>query len=213
MNSPSATLSVLLAEEGLAVGEDTDAGELDAASAREYLFDPQHAISLLAQSLSRLHSLELRSETASGAPALTMADVISDARATTERAPEAPLGDAYAHMTRTELLEVLEAGARRLGEPGPDDLVVTHGSPELDTLMCRGGEAVGFVGWEAIAVADRHRDLAHAASSLVGPVGPMAVPELFVHYGRDPEPARLDWWLLAAQLTAPVRRSGGGRPR
>lgn len=50
MNSPSATLSVLLAEEGLAVGEDTDAGELDAASAREYLFDPQHAISLLAQS-------------------------------------------------------------------------------------------------------------------------------------------------------------------
>lgn len=199
------TLPALLVEEGLALAEDRDDETLRAASSQEHLFDPGHMVALLADHLARLHSLGgaaavTQARALDRVPLVTMADVISDARRSVSQAPEAPLAEAYSHMSRSELLEVLESQAARIGEPLEEDLVLTHGSPGPDTLMCRDGEAVGFVGWESVAVADRHRDLAQVSARLVGLIGPGAVAEFFDRYGRDPEPVRLDWWLLAAQL-------------
>ena len=49
-------------------------------------------------------------------------------------------------------------------------------------------------------VADRHRDLAVAATDVASRLGPMLVPVFFDRYGARPDPLRLDWWALAHQL-------------
>ncbi len=170
---------------------------LEPASAKDYHFDPQRTVAMFAEEMARLHSLDVNE---AAEPVLTMGAVVELARATTEAAPDAPLDAAYRHMSRRELLGVLDAGLDRLGEVADSALVVTHGTPELGVFMCEEGTAVGLIRWDAIAVADRHRDLARVAASLVSDMGPMMLPEFFERYGSHPDPLRLDWWLLAAQL-------------
>lgn len=205
MSYPPAGLVDLLRSAGLASPEGADPAAFERADAKEYLFDPERTVAMLAERLGVLHALEVHSPgLADDVPHVSMRDVVADAARATAAAPDAPLDAAYSHMDRPALLEVLDLGADRLGEAGDGDVVLTHGSPSLGTLLCSLGSAVGFTCWDDMAIADRHRDLARVASSLSGTVGPMILPVFFEHYGRHPGLARLDWWLLAEQLLGPL---------
>lgn len=172
------------------------------ADSPEYQFDPEATLAMLAEQLHRLHRLAVPPPgDPRRPPEATLAAVVEQARRLTAEHPDAPVGRAYAHMSRRELFEVLEAQSTHLGEVSGTSLVITHGDPGLSALVCSQGEALGFADWEAIAVGDVHRDLAAVAASVLSVFGPMAVPAFFERYPLDPDPVRLDWWLLATQLT------------
>lgn len=204
MNQPTDRLMELVESAGLARAEHDQRGSLVAASAAEYRFEPLRTVAMLAGCLEELHGLDIDAVAGrSGSRTATLGSVVALASARTEADPHAGVDPAYAHMTRRDLLAVLSSGADRIGEVAEGDLVLTHGAPDLDALLCDDGTAVGFADWGAVALADRHRDLAYAAASLAATLGPAIVPEFFSHYGPRPVPARLDWWLLAQQLLGP----------
>lgn len=181
--------------------ESTDSTSLEPASTIEYRFDPEHTAAMLAEKIESLHALDVSSLAGSDVvPRITMRCVVNEARRATVAAPDAPVDAAYAHMSRPALLEVLESGVQRLGEVDEAQMVLTHGAPDLDSLLCADGRAVGFTHWDQVALADRHRDLAHAAATLAAAMGPAIVPGFFERYETRPVLARLDWWLLAEQL-------------
>jgi aminoglycoside phosphotransferase len=195
----------LLRAEGLAVPEGTIATSLDPASTMEFRFDPEHTAAMLAEKIEALHALDVSAFRGPDVVSrVTMRCVVTEARRATVAAPDAPVDAAYAHMSRSALLEVLESGVQRLGELDEAEMVLTHGAPDLDALLCAHGRAVGFTSWDRVALADRHRDLAHAAATLAAAMGPAIVPGFFEHYEPRPVLARLDWWLLAQQLVAPT---------
>lgn len=201
MSGPSARLLEVLRSLGVAAPEDATSVRFDRAGAMEYRFDPQRTVAMLAERLATLHALDADSlPDADHVARVTMSDVVAEAATVTAAAPDAPLDAAYAHMTRPALLEVLESGVQRLGELDEADLVLTHGVPDLDVLVCAGGEAVGFARWDAMALADRHRDLAYVAAHLRSVMGPAIVPVFFERYRPDSDLVRLDWWLLATEL-------------
>lgn len=187
-------------------GLDGDVAGARPATDPEYRFDPQATVALLADSLARLHALD-PGGTPVGAGRLTLDAVVTRAREAVAGPGRPELDAAYGHMEPARLLEVLAAGAADLGEPDPSEVVLTHGAVSLSALRCDQGRAVGFRGWSSAAVADRHRDLARAATVVAGSLGPMLVPELFERYGRRPDPRRLDWWALADQLTGDLARA------
>jgi len=176
----------------------TDVADAVAATDVEYRFDPQHTCELLANALRSLHEVD---------PGQVDSEEVLGSEAVVERARErvesgvVVLDPAYAHMTPARLLEILEDGLVGVDDVPSKDLVPTHGHPGLASLRCRGGTQLGFVEWEHLAIADRHRDLAAVATAVAGSIGPMMVPVFFDHYGTRPDPRRLDWWALAAQLT------------
>jgi aminoglycoside phosphotransferase len=192
-------------------GLDATGAEARPASDPEYRFDPQATVAMLADALARLHALDPGGcEALGGAPGetgrLTLEAVVARAEQEVAGTGSPGLDAAYGHMEPGRLLEVLTAGAVDLGEPDASDLVLTHGAVSLSALRCHQGRALGFRGWSSAAVADRHRDLARAATVVAGSLGPMLVPELFERYGRRPDPRRLDWWALADQLTGDLAR-------
>ena len=178
------------------------AGTYDTADSAEYRFDPGHTVTMLAGALEALQAVAAPGPGDPRRPQpLRLAEVLEDARDFTDSHADAPLDPAYAHMSRPALLVVLEEGLLRIGEAPEAHLVVSHGDAGLGALCCRQGESVGFGGWERVALADPHRDLAAAAASVASELGPMTVPELFERLGVRVDPVRLDWWLLARQLT------------
>jgi aminoglycoside phosphotransferase len=166
----------------------------------EYRFDIEHTVGMLAEVLAQLHSTPVADAAAAGAVRLSPADLVDEAR----RAAPAPprLSAAYQHMSRDRLLEVLAESAPR----DSAEQALTHGRPVLGNLRCHRGVPVGLVGWDGLALADVHRDLAVAARSIAADLGPVAVPGFFEAYSRSsdgwmPDVVRLDWYALAAELT------------
>lgn len=172
------------------------------ATAIEYRVDAERTVGLLAETLSRLHAVQLDGE---DHPVPLTPTVVAAAATSGLLAGSlvAGRGAAYAHLGQERLVEVLVEGAAaaagRCDEP-----VLTHGAPCLANLRCARGSAVGFLGWDDAAPADRHRDLAVAARSVAEDLTPVLVPVFFEHYrGPRPDPVLLDWWSLAAELLVP----------
>lgn len=177
------------------------------ASSPEYRFDVEHTVGLLASSIARVHAVTLPQ----GSDPLAPDDLVALARealAAGQLRTES-LAEAYRHVEPARLVEILAEGrGTRLGR-ADEPPVLTHGRPTLDALRCEDGAALGFAGWERAAVADRYRDLAVAASSVATDLGPMLVPTFFERYAAavhddrydHPDPLRLDWYALAAELT------------
>ncbi len=196
-----AGLSELVARSGFdATGR---AGE--PATSIEYRVDAERTVQLLADVLAGLHATEL------DAGALQMAvdagQVAAEAATTTAAAGPEPLrtarSAAYAHVSDDRLVEILLQGAPAAAAR-QDRRVLTHGSPTLGHLWCDRGSAVGLVDWGRAAVADPYRDLAVAARSVATDMAPILVTVLFERYGeRSPDPVRLDWYSLAAELLVP----------
>lgn len=175
------------------------------ANGADYLMDPQLVVELLADALRQLHSVDPTA--AADTEPLTMASICAEASRQEQSESPPELDDAYSHMERSRLLEVLSEGAHELGEFPTPLVVVTHGRPSPATLWCSGSEAVGFTDWRGAAVCDPHRDLAYAASVVAARLGPMLVPVLIERYAVRPDPRRLDWWALAQQLTGAAATS------
>lgn len=166
------------------------------ADAVPFRVDPERTAAMLGSVLAALHRVGPPDEASSSArPA--MQGAVDRAREVLGNGDGAPLDPAYAHMERERLVSILEEGLDELGQPGA---VVSHGRPTLSRLVCVQGRPVGFVDWRRLELADSHRDLAAAATDVAATLGPMAVPLLFDAYGADPDPRRLDWWVLAHQL-------------
>ncbi len=195
-----AQLDALVARSGL------DARGLpgEPATSVEYRVDAERTVQLLADVLADLHATEL---TAADRDSAVGAEQYASAAAAAHvdgRLRRDERSAAYAHMDDERLVEVLVGGA-----PGAaarrDRWVLTHGAPTLAHLWCARGSAVGLVGWDRPAVADPYRDLAVAAHCIATEMAPILVPVLFERYGeRSPDPVRLDWFALAAELLGPV---------
>ncbi len=177
------------------------------ASSPEYRFDVEHTVGLLATALASLHTLSVP-QSAEPLDPDELVELAREALATGRLHPEA-LSAAYRHVETARLIEILAEGRSTSLSRAAEPPVPTHGRPSLDALRCQDGAALGFAGWERAAVADRYRDLAVAASSVATDLGPMLVPTFFERYAAavhddrydHPDPLRLDWYALAAELT------------
>jgi aminoglycoside phosphotransferase len=183
-------------------GMDASGAAGEPATAVEYLVQAERTVGLLADALARLHRTELTDEERS----LTLdAHQLAEAAAAGHRTSAAVAAAhvrsaAYAHIDDERLHAILVEGAAGAAARG-DRMVLTHGSPTLANLVADRGTLVGWVDWAAAAVADPYRDLAVAARS-VAAMSPSLVPLLLERYGeQSPDPIRLDWYSLLAELT------------
>lgn len=171
------------------------------ATSVEYRFDAEGTVRLLGAVLAKLHAVELTD--AELDLALDPAQLVESARALSSRPSDQRPARAsnYAHIDDGRLVEILAAGAARVSERTRPD-VLTHGSPTLANLICLKGSVLGLIGWSAAAVADPHRDLAVAATSVAADLSPLLVPALIEAYGpSSPDVIAMDWYALAAELT------------
>jgi aminoglycoside phosphotransferase len=193
-----------LAQAILRSGMDATGTAGEPATSVEYRVQPERTVGLLADALARLHRTELTElERRHALDAHQLA-----AAAPTGHTPTGPVptrSAAYAHIDDERLRTILVEGAAGASARN-DRMVLTHGTPTLAHLVADRGALVGWVRWEAAAVADPYRDLAVAALD-VAAMSPMLVPLLLERYGeQSPDPIRLDWYSLLAEL------SGDGEP-
>lgn len=165
----------------------------------EYRLDAERTISRLATTLARIHDVAVEPAALRTDSTVTLGpdDLIRLAGESTGE-----VGPAYRHMPRERLLQVLGDGASAIAI-APDDLVLVHGSPTLANLRFDGPVAIGFADWSGAALGDRYLDLAIAARDVAAVFGPAPIQAFFGEYGLEhPDPVRLDWYLLAAELVA-----------
>jgi aminoglycoside phosphotransferase len=177
----------------------------------EYRVDAERTVGLFATTLRRLHDLDVDGLDGLGgldgpgdaSRVLRVGDVVGRAEAALAAGEldghERSAG--YAHMPVERLVRILADGAAA-AEARATPAVVVHGRPTLSRLWCRSGAAVGFVGWDDLAIGDRHLDLAVAIRSIASDLAPVLVPVFVERYGLEhPDPILLDWYSLAAELS------------
>ena len=181
-------------------GLDASRAGAEPATSVEYRVRPERTVELLADTLARLHDVELTDDERAGAISAPMLAEEIGAAHRSGRLVGAARTPSYAHVSNDRLVEILRSGAtsadERSGSP-----TLTHGSPTLANLRCSSGSAVGLVTWSDAAVAERYRDLAIAARSVAVDLAPILVPVFFERYGAtSPDAVLLDWYSLAAEL-------------
>jgi len=187
----SSGLSSLIAASGL------DASGAGApGSDPEYRFEAERTIEAMATTLARLHATAVPDHLRFD-PEMVVAPVsLVDAA---EHGTGEP-GHAYRHLSRDRLVEILRSGTPP--QPPPEQLVLCHGRPTFEHLRFQGPTPLGFDDWSLAGLADPHLDLAAAARDLVARFGPAPIHAFFEHYAAHrPDPVRLDWYLLAAELS------------
>lgn len=144
-------------------------------------------------------------ESTEAAPVGSDATAVLDALRVAEgdRDPDGRLEGAYEHMSRAELMSVVEQGlAMVVGRQGP--LVINQGRPILENLYMAGTHRQGFRDWSEITVADRHMDLAVACVDIIAQCGPVGLAVFLDGYGMDRvDPVRLDWYSHVVALSRP----------
>lgn len=197
-----ASVAPTLLERVRAAGLDASGLETNSALAVEYRTDAARTVAEFGRTLAALHSLL---DTADDVRGVTEVDAVALAalrRAAFERGELEghTVGSAYAHLSVERLLTVLEDGAAAAAErAGPP--VLTHGRPQLSTFRWQQWTPVGLVDWDHLALADRNRDLAVAARSIVVELEPVFLPAFFDAYGHQHlDLLQLDWYSLALEL-------------
>jgi aminoglycoside phosphotransferase len=187
----SSELSSLIAASGL---DATGAGAPGSDPA--YRFEAERTIEAMASTLARLHGTPVPEQLRRN-PAVVVAPAALVAAAD---AGTGQPGVAYRHLSRDRLVEILRSGTP--ADPAPEQLVLCHGRPTFGRLRFDGPTPLGFDDWSAAGLADPHLDLAAAARDLVARFGPAPIHAFFEHYASHrPDPVRLDWYLLAAELS------------
>lgn len=191
------------------------------ATSPEYRVQPERTVGLLASALGRLHSISAGDQPVDPRAATMGERAVLDPVRVADAAQEAlsagrladlPPGSTYGHLPVERLVEVLVSGAEDVSQRS-GAAVLCHGAPTLQHLWCDRGEVVGFVEWQRAAWADPYLDLAIAARDVAEVLTPMLVPELFERYGETrPDPIRVDWWALAAELSGAFEPGGGSEP-
>ena len=191
------------------------------ATSPEYRVQPERTVGLLASALGRLHSISAGDQPVDPRAATMGERAVLDALRVAQAAQEAlsegrlaepDAGSVYGHLPVERLVEVLVSGAPDVADRS-GAAVLCHGAPTLEHLWCDRGEVVGFVEWQRAVWADPYLDLAIAARDVAGVLTPLLVPELFERYGETrPDPIRVDWWALAAELTGAFDPGGGTEP-
>ncbi len=182
------------------------AGEGVDATQPEYRFDAQRTIQALAQSLSSLHqvAIEPNSLLKESQLCLSVDDIVETALRAAALEPEElrDLSLAYRHMPRDRLTQILQDGAPS-SEPSSSKPVLLQGNPRLSNLRFVGHTLMGFEDWSESVIGDPYFDLALAARDILSTFGPQPIQAFFGEYGlQHPDPVRLDWYLLAAELCA-----------
>ena len=104
----------------------------------------------------------------------------------------------YARYGPDGLLALATTSLQRAG--GDEAPVVVHGACSADHLYVGGGRTTAWLRLDAVAVADRHLDLARLAKELADRAGPESVAALFDAYGLAPNLALLDALALLDEL-------------
>ncbi len=176
----------------------------------EHLTDAARTVTEFGRTVARLHDLPVPA----GAPQAEGALEIAAARRRAFDAGELDgieVGAAYQHIDVGRLVQVLEDGAgTAAGRAGPP--VLTHGAAVLASFRWDRWEPLGLADWDHLAVADRNRDLASAARSIVVDLEPHFLSVFFDAYGHDHlDLIQLDWYSLALELDPIGTPPQGGR--
>ncbi|CAB4704748.1 MAG: phosphotransferase [Actinobacteria bacterium] len=182
------------------------AGDGVAATEPEYRFDAERTIGSLASSLASVHRFPVQPASLLAEPDLLLTTdfLVELALRSTEAEQAHPkeLSPAYRHMSRVRLTQILQDGAGAI-EQKPAEPVLLQGAPRLSNLRFSGQDLIGFEDWTQAAIGDAYFDLARAAQDLLNTFGPQPIQAFFGEYGlQNPDPVRLDWYLLAAELCA-----------
>ncbi len=170
------------------------------ATAPEHRFDPERTVAAFGGHLGRLHRLGRPGGVVAVEPGMLVES--ARRRLATGELTSKDLSAAYRHMDPARLVEILADGLDDVdARAAVEAPVIVHGRPVLGNFRFRLGEPLGFCDWSAIAVADRHRDLAIAASDVAEVFGAVVVPVFFDAYGDPPpDPRSIDWYALADAL-------------
>lgn len=181
---------------------DSDEG-IAPGTAPEYRFDAERTVAAFGDHLARLHRVGVGDTGPAFEPAV-LVDAARRRLAAGELVAD-ELAPTYRHMAPDRLVQILGDGLDEVVERARAERpVLSHGRPVLGSFRFRRGEPLGFTDWAAVTVADRHLDLAVAASDVAGVFGAVVVPVLFDAYGDPPpDPQRIDWFALADALVGP----------
>ena len=196
--SPGHSADPALLEVVRAAGLDAGGVESNSALSAEYRTDAARTVAEFARTLSRLHALPVPE----GSPVLDAGSIARGRRSAFDRGELAGLevGSAYRHVAVERLVALLEEGAASAEARGAAP-VLTHGRPDLESFRWDRWNPIGLDGWDHLAVADRNRDLAVAARSIVVQLEPAFLPSFFDAYGHDHlDLLQLDWYSLALEL-------------
>lgn len=182
------------------------AGEGVAATEPEYRFDAERTIGSLARSLAAVHRSILQPANLVAEPDLLLSTdhlvELALKSAEADQAHPEDLSPPYRHMSRVRLTQILQDGALAIEQKSAPP-VLLQGAPRLSNLRFSGQDLIGFEDWTHAAIGDAYFDLAIAARDLLNTFGPQPIQAFFGEYGLQyPDPVRLDWYLLAAELCA-----------
>ena len=182
------------------------AGQGVAATKPEYRFDAERTIGSLASSLASVHRCPVQPATLVAEPDLLLTtDHLVELALKSAEADHANPGEVsapYRHMSRVRLTQILQDGAKSIEQKSAHP-VLLQGAPRLSNLRFSGQDLIGFEDWTQAAIGDSYFDLAIAARDLLNTFGPQPIQAFFGEYGlQHPDPVRLDWYLLAAELCA-----------
>ncbi len=170
------------------------------ASAPEKHAEPGRLAPVVGQGLRRLHDLDPPSLVEHGAGWTDLADECRR-RADADLIDPSALPTPYDRYRAEQLLSLL-AETR----PANEDPVRCHGAATLDRFLIVDGEFAGFTDLtekadlDRLPIVDRHLDLAVVHLDVHRILGPEAVFALYDGYGRDPDLAALDHYVLMAHL-------------
>lgn len=206
--SGAADLREVIAATGLSLSPADVAHSTGSGIDEPFGYQPQRAVEVLADALSRVHSTQLPQ--LGGAPrepkfagsVVSPQDLFDAATRGLEMLDggQLPGSAAYSHMSRVELVEVLGQRVELVVDRSSRS-VLNQGLPELDNLRFDQVELLGFADWSHACIADPHLDLAIACRGLLSAFGAVPVREFLDAYSATPvDPVRLDWFSLAVEL-------------
>lgn len=159
--------------------------------------DPAGVVRHFAQGLRMVHAVDVRDCPFDERldPSLARAKTNTESRLVNE----AELMRRFGGRTAEDLLDVLVTRRHE-----PEDLVFTHGDYSMPNVVVDDGQVAGFLDVGAAGVADKYRDLATAAKSIVRNVGSQWVEPFLRDYGiAVPDWDKVTYYQLLEEFVNP----------
>ena len=168
---------------------------IEGKMSQDFCDDPRGIITLIAESLRRLHTIDIAKCPFDETLKVKLARAEEHVR--NHSIDEDDFGPLTKGRSQSEVLLYLLQS-----DPGPDDLVVSHGDYCMPNIIVaeEASRVSGFVDLGSLGVSDRHYDLAVASRSILRNYGAAFVPLFFDSYGFEPDPKRIAYHQMLEDL-------------